>query len=63
MSPSNDSPRSSIDDVIDVYKQSVDRTLIREMLKLTPEQRLVRLQRLQRAAAELKRAGEKLRGK
>jgi hypothetical protein len=50
-----------MDDVIDVYKRSVDRTLIREMLKLTPEQRLVRLQRLQRAAAELKRAGEKLR--
>jgi hypothetical protein len=60
---SDASPRSSIDDVIDVYKQSVDRTLIREMLRLTPEQRLIRLQRLQGAAAELKRAGEKLRRK
>jgi hypothetical protein len=63
MRPSDDSPRSSIDDVINVYKQSVDRTLIREMLKLTPAQRMVRLQKLKRAADELKRAGEKLRRK
>jgi hypothetical protein len=31
--------------VIDAYKKDVDRTLIREMLKLTPEQRILRLQR------------------
>jgi hypothetical protein len=34
-----------VDPVIEAYKRDVDRTLIREMLKLTPEQRLIRLER------------------
>jgi hypothetical protein len=37
----------------------VDRTLIRENLKLTPEQRLRKLMALQRFAEELKRAGRR----
>jgi len=37
---SKEKERSSIDDVIDVYKKDVDMTLIRENLKLTPDQRL-----------------------
>jgi hypothetical protein len=32
------------DPVIEVYKKDVDRTLIRENLKLTPEQRIQKLQ-------------------
>jgi hypothetical protein len=32
------------DPVIDAYKKDVDRTLIRENLKLTPEQRVLTLQ-------------------
>jgi len=48
--------RSSIDDVIEVYKRDIDRTLLRENLKLSPEERLRKLQRLQRFAAELRRA-------
>jgi hypothetical protein len=32
------------DPVIDAYKRDVDRTLIRENLKLTPEQRVLKLQ-------------------
>jgi hypothetical protein len=32
------------DPVIDAYKKDIDRTLIRENLKLTPEQRLQKLQ-------------------
>ena len=34
------SERSSIDDVIDFYKKDVDMRLIRENLKLTPDQRI-----------------------
>ena len=42
--------------VIEAYKKDVDRTLIRENLRLTPEQRLDKLQAFVRALAEL-RAG------
>lgn len=52
---------SSLDKVIDRYKQDVDRTLLRENLKLTPEQRLLRLMELQRFAEELQRAGKQAR--
>ncbi len=47
--------------VIDAYKKDVDRTLLRENLKLTPEQRLEKLMELQRFAEELRRAGRRLR--
>ena len=33
-------PRSSIDEVIEEYKKDVDRTLLRENLKKTPDQRV-----------------------
>ena len=49
--------------VIDVYKRSVDETLIRENLRRTPEERLLQLQALQRFAEELTDAGTKLRQK
>ena len=45
------------DAVIERYKHDIDRTLIRENLKLTPEERLTQLMRLQDFAAELRRAG------
>ena len=45
------------DPVIEEYKKDVDRTLIRENLKLTPEGRVRKLMKLQRFAAELRRAG------
>ena len=45
------------DPVIEAYKKDVDRTLIRENLKLTPEERLMKLHRLQLFARELRRAG------
>ena len=45
------------DPVIEVYKRDVDRTLLRQALRLTPEQRLVELQRLVADAEELRRAG------
>lgn len=49
------------DAVIDAYKKDVDRTLIRENLRLTPEERVRNLIRLQRAAEELQRAGRAVR--
>ena len=48
------------DPVIDAYKSGIDITLIRENLKLTPEERLRRLQQLQAFAEELRRAGNDL---
>lgn len=47
--------------VIEVYKRDVDRTLIRENLKLSPHERLLKLEACQRFAAELRRSGEELR--
>lgn len=47
--------------VIEAYKKDVDRTLIRENLKLSPEQRLLKLMELQRFAQELQAAGRRLR--
>ncbi len=44
------------DPVIEAYKKDVDRTLIRENLCLTIEQRFERLMRLQEFAADLRRA-------
>ena len=44
------------DPVIEAYKKDIDRTLIRENLKLTPEQRLLQLMTLQEFADELRRA-------
>ena len=47
----------AVDPVIEVYKKDVDRTLIRENLRLSVEARLERLMQLQRFAKELRRAG------
>jgi hypothetical protein len=45
------------DPVIEAYKKDVDRTLLRQALKLSPEERLKQLMRLQALALELRRAG------
>lgn len=50
------------DPVIEAYRAGVDRSLIRENLRLTPEQRLLKLMELQRLAEELRKAGRKARG-
>ncbi len=49
------------DPVIEAYKKDVDRTLIRQNLKLSHEQRLLKLMDLQRFAHELRQAGERAR--
>ena len=48
---------------IEAYKKDVDRTLIRENLKLTVQQRFERLMDLQRFAEELGRAGRRARSR
>ena len=45
----------------EVYKKDIDRTLIRENLKLTPEQRILQLMKLQAFAEELRAAGRRRR--
>jgi len=52
-------PEITPDPVIEAYKKDVDRTLLRENLKLTPEERIVQLMKLQEFAEELRRAGRK----
>lgn len=44
------------DPVIEVYKKDIDRTLIRENLQRTVEERFLQLMKLQRLAEELRRA-------
>ncbi len=48
------------DPVIEAYRSGIDVTLILENLSRTPEERLRRLQDLQRFAEELRSAGKKL---
>ena len=49
------------DPVIELYKRDVDRTLLRENLKLTPEQRRQKLQDFVAFAATLREAGRRAR--
>lgn len=51
----------SPDPVVEAYKKDVDRTLLRENLKLTPTERFEKLMELQRLHDELRRAGRRLR--
>jgi hypothetical protein len=57
------SERNSIDEVIEVYKRSVDRTLIRECLKLSVDDRFRRLQEFEEVREELQRATREARDK
>jgi len=51
-----------VDPVVEAYKRHIDRSLIRENLKLSVEARLERLVALQQFADELRRAGASVRG-
>jgi hypothetical protein len=50
-----------MDPIIEIYKRDVDRTLIRENLRLTVDQRLANLEALVRDAEEMREAVRKLR--
>jgi len=58
-----DSPRRNPDPVVEAYKKDIDRTLIRENLKLTVEERFRKAMALQRFAEELRRAGREARSR
>jgi len=49
------------DPVIEAYKKHVDRTLLRENLKLTVQQRIEKLQRALELVEEARRAGREAR--
>ena len=51
------------DPVIEAYKRHVDRTLLRENLRRSVQERLDRLVELQRLAEEVRRAGRAARDK
>jgi hypothetical protein len=47
------------DPVIEAYKKDIDRTLLRETLKLTPAERLARLQDFVNAMSQLRGAARR----
>jgi len=53
--------RQDVDPVVEAYKRGVDRSLIRENLRRSVEQRLEALAALQEFAEELGRAGRRAR--
>ena len=59
--PSADSSEPPTDPVVEWYKRGVDRSLIRENLLKTHEERLLSLQGMQAFVDEVRSAGEALR--
>jgi hypothetical protein len=57
----HDLPPVTPDPVIELYKRDVDRTLLRENLKLTVTERFEKLMALQKFAEEMRRAGREAR--
>jgi hypothetical protein len=51
------------DPLIELYKSGIDRTLIRENLCKSHEQRLIDLQQMQHFVAEVRKAGDEMRRK
>jgi hypothetical protein len=56
-----DEDRLPPDPVIEYYKKDVDRTLLRENLKLTPQQRLDKLMSFMRSLDQLREAARRSR--
>ena len=52
---------AGLDPVIEAYKRDVDRTLIRENLRKSHEERLLTLERMQAFVAEVRAAGMAIR--
>ncbi len=49
--------------IIEAYKRDVDRTLLRENLRLTPDQRVRKMIEALRLVEEVRRAGREARGR
>jgi hypothetical protein len=56
-------PADYSDPVIEAYKKDVDRSLLRENLKLTVEERFAKFERFWEYAQELREAGRRSRKK
>jgi len=56
-------PRPALDPVVEAFKKDVDRTLLRENLKLSVTERFRQLQKLQEFAERLKKAGREARSR
>ena len=56
-----DASRADTDPVVEAYKSGIDRTLLRENLKLSVEERFRKAMALARFADELRRAGRQAR--
>ena len=54
-------PPDFIDPVIEAYKKDIDRTLLRENLKLTVDERFRKFESFARYAKELREAGRRHR--
>lgn len=57
------SPNRTTNPITELYKRDVDRTLLRENLKLTPEQRLQKLDSMGEFVEALRAAARKSRGR
>lgn len=51
-----DEPKDSISEIIELYKKDIDTTLLDEMLRLTVEERIQRLQEFEQFREELQEA-------
>lgn len=58
---STPSRRSSLDELIELYKRDVDRTLLCELLRKTPDPRVRELVELERFAEQLQDAARRAR--
>ncbi len=56
-----DLPPRTNDPVIEAYKKDIDRTLLRENLKLSVQERFEKHMQFQRFAEELRQAGKEAR--
>jgi hypothetical protein len=61
ITPAALAPPDVCDPVIEVYKKDVDRTLLRENLKLSVDERFKKFERFMEYVFELRAAGQKTR--
>jgi hypothetical protein len=60
---SDAAPTAVTDPIIELYKRDLDKSLFAENLRLSPQQRLEKLARMQQFAMELRRAGQATKAK
>ncbi len=58
---SDRAPPDSLDEIIEVYKKDIDRTLLRETLRLSVAERFEKFERFMEYVFELRAAGQRAR--